>query len=79
MLNALRKIKKIWIQLGEFLGNIVGTVLLTIIYIVIIGPLKILSFVARKDFLRQKQKGDSYWIPAAKENVGSLQELELPF
>ena len=52
-----------WMAFARVLGHINTVILLTIMYILIIGPSWIVLRVLRKDPLRRKTaSGDSYWI-----------------
>ncbi len=78
-MKFLIALKNFWIKIGEILGNIIGPILLGIIYLIIIGPIWLISKIARKDFLAERMKSDSYWNNAHKENIDTLEELQLPF
>lgn len=78
-MNVFLKIKHYWIKFGELLGRIFGPIILAVIYLVFIGLTSLIAFLFRKDFLRFRQKGSSYWITPKKENLDSLSGMELPF
>lgn len=78
-MNTLRKIKDYWIKFGGLLGKIIGPIVLTVIYCIFIGLTSLIAFILRKDFLKERQKKLSYWINQKKENLDSLEGMELPF
>ncbi len=68
-----------WIKIGDILGLITSTLLLSFVYWIIIGVLAFLAFVLRRDFLNLRTKKKSYWRDAKKENIDHLDGLKLPF
>lgn len=79
-MKFLRKILGYWIRFGNFLGDIMAVVVLTIVYWLVVGPLAVLSWLFRADFLALRQKGDSFWqTPDESKNKHDLDLLKLPF
>lgn len=78
-MQFLVQIKNFWIKIGETLGNIMAPIILTVVYFIILGPISLIAWFTKKDFLNQKQKKSTYWIAAPQKNINSLDELELPF
>lgn len=51
-----------WMQFARMLGNVNTRVILTIGYVVLIGPARLITWLLRRDFLDLRQtKSDSYW------------------
>lgn len=74
-MNMIRKLYRGWIQFGNILGEIVSTLLLTIVYFSIVGILTLIAFIFRVDFLRLKKTTGSYWLDPQKEHM----DLKYPF
>lgn len=64
---------KIWVKFGEFIGNIISKVILTVVFFILIFPLGILLKATGKDFLRKNnfKKVNSYWIKR-EEQPGNI-------
>lgn len=77
-MKTINFLKCYWLKLGDALGTIFGSIILTGLYFLIIGPLHLISRVAKKDFLNQQPK-NSYWHTTKNENIYTLKQLELPF
>ncbi len=71
--------EKFLVKIGDVLGAVFGTVMLTVVYFLVIGPLRLFSLLAGKDFLGRNKIAESYWIIPEKKNTESLEELQLPF
>jgi hypothetical protein len=66
-------------DLGDFLGKIVTTIILSLVYFFGIGPLSILGFIVRKDFIgSRKRETNSYWIKP-KHLEPTLNNLKKPY
>ncbi|QFR48881.1 hypothetical protein FJR48_03755 [Sulfurimonas lithotrophica] len=54
----------IWIKVGEFIGNIISKVIMTVLYFGLFTPVSIILKVLGKDLLRKKMNNDesTYWI-----------------
>jgi hypothetical protein len=70
MLQTLKRLwKKVfgwWMTFAHFLGRVNTSILLTVMYVLIIGPSWIVVRVLRKDLLRRRLgSGTSYWIDKA--------------
>ena len=51
-----------WMAFAHALGFVNTMVLLTLAYLIIIGPIAIVLWFARRDFLERKlHRGSSYW------------------
>ena len=64
---------RIWVKFGEFIGNIISKVILTVVFFILIFPLGILLKATGKDFLRKNnfKKVNSYWIKR-EEQPGNI-------
>ena len=61
--NLLNPFNKLWMRFGILLGNIIGPIILGIIYFGMFTPYSIVMKVMGRDELRLKQKNNkSYWI-----------------
>lgn len=62
--NSLKLFYKVWIKFGDFMGNIISKVILTIVFYLLILPLGLVLRLTGKDFLRKHEfkKSDSYWV-----------------
>jgi len=60
---VLIPLEKYWGHLGEFLGKINTTILLTLVYLALMTPISVILKVFRVDLLRLKRnkRDDSYW------------------
>jgi hypothetical protein len=63
MKKFLSAIKRMWLLFAQMLGKVNAVLLLSIVYIVVIGLMSILARLLRKDLLRKKIDSDlaSYW------------------
>lgn len=52
-----------WMWFAFFLGSIIGPVILTLIYYVILTPIALIALLAKGNPLEKKTKEGSYWIP----------------
>ena len=58
----LKPIWRAWLKFAHFIGKVNTIILLTLFYAVIIGTVKIISFLGRKDLLDGRAGGQSsYW------------------
>jgi hypothetical protein len=66
---ALRRIYVIWMGVAFFLGFIVSSVLLAIIFYGMVTPIGLVARLAGKDFLdRGRSTGGSYWIIRSRDS-----------
>lgn len=68
-----------WIAFGNLLGMIMSAILLSILYFTMVAIIAIIAILFRKDFLRTKHEKHTYWLPAEKEHLHKLDELQFPF
>ncbi len=61
-MRFLKLLYKYWMKFAKVLGRIQTVILLFFIFFLVIGPIALISFICRKDFL-DKRSGDkeSYW------------------
>jgi len=52
---------KWWMAFARALGVVNATILLTIVYVVVIGAMSIISKILRKDLLAHRKLGGSFW------------------
>lgn len=62
-MSFFRTIKRMWLLFAQMLGKINTILLLSLVYIVIIGIMSLIVKLFRKDLLRKKMDYDqaSYW------------------
>ena len=67
--EALRPVEAAWMKLAHMLGWFNTRVLLSILFYVILTPLRFMIWVMRKDLLAQKLERHSlsYWQPRAED------------
>jgi len=58
-----RAVYKGWMAFGRVLGIVNATILLTVVYIVVIGPMSIASKILRKDLLTHCESSETFWKP----------------
>jgi hypothetical protein len=78
LLNAkiLTPLNKLWFKFGIFLGRIVSTIVMGIIFFFIITPIGIIMRIIGKDLLDLKfNKNKSYWI----EKTGPKSKMKNQF
>jgi Saxitoxin biosynthesis operon protein SxtJ len=68
------KLKRIWLSFAQKLGKANTIVLLTVIYLIVIGPMALIVRLLRKDPLRKKKnpKLATYWL----NRISSEQTVE---
>ena len=60
--GPLKPAWKAWLKFAHFIGKVNTMILLTFFYAVIIGIVKIITFLGRKDLLDERGKDpSSYW------------------
>ncbi len=52
-----------WMTLGIVLGGVVGTVILSVLYLILVTPIALLVNIFKGSPLVHKTKEGSYWIP----------------
>ena len=68
--KILTPLNKIWYKFGILLGNVVGPIVMGIIFFLIVTPTSIIMKLLGKDLLNlKKNNNDSYWIE--KNNLNS--------
>ena len=68
--KILTPLNKIWFKFGILLGNVVGPIVMGIIFFLIVTPTSIIMKILGKDLLHlKKNNNDSYWIE--KNNLNS--------
>ena len=63
MKNILRTIKRLWLEFAQMLGKINTILLLSIVYLVIVGFMSLIIRIFRKDFLQKKMSAEkeTFW------------------
>ena len=63
MKKLISRIKDGWMLFARTLGRVTTIILLTLVYLVIIGPMALLVKILRKDLLQKKKNATltSYW------------------
>lgn len=63
MKNIINRIKDVWLLFARTLGRISTVILLTLIYLLVIGPMALIAKILRKDLLQKKifSTKTSYW------------------
>ncbi|HON55806.1 MAG TPA: hypothetical protein PLM75_00160 [bacterium] len=51
-----------WKKIGEFIGHIMSTVLLSLIYILIVTPFAVSYKIFNKHFFRFNREYQTYWV-----------------
>jgi Saxitoxin biosynthesis operon protein SxtJ len=72
----LEPIKTIWLKVGNFLGMINGTILLTLVFIFILSPIALLLRLFKKQSLKTKRNKQSvsYWEEVSGRTMGSFNQ-----
>lgn len=62
-MRFMKKLYHAWLRFAQILGRINTAILLTIVYIVVVGPFALTIKILRKDLLQKKLKTSlpSYW------------------
>jgi len=63
MKKLISRVKDGWLLFARTLGRVNTIILLTLVYVVIIGPMALLVKILRKDLLQKKKNATltSYW------------------
>lgn len=73
MMKIGKTLYRWWMKFAHALAVVNTTVLLTIVYVFLIGPMSLAVWLLRKDFLRHRTKEDSsFWI--SREQVSHTLE-----
>lgn len=72
----LEPIRKIWLKIGDFLGMVTGTILLTVVFIFILTPIAFLPRLFKKQSLKTKKNKRlvSYWEEVSGRPMGSFNQ-----
>lgn len=72
----LEPIRKIWLKVGNFLGMVNGTILLTLVFIFILTPIAFLLRLFKKQGLKTKKNKQlvSYWEEVSDRAMGSFNQ-----
>lgn len=72
-LHVWRTLYNWWMKFAHVLAIVNTTVLLTVVYVVLIGPMSLVVWILRKDLLRHRSEGlPSFWQP--KEHTSTTLE-----
>ena len=67
--KILTPLNKIWFKFGILLGNVVGPIVMGIIFFLIVTPTSIIMKILGKDVLNlKKNNNNSYWIEKSNQN-----------
>ena len=67
--KILTPLNKIWFKFGILLGNVVGPIVMGIIFFLIVTPTSIIMKLLGKDLLNlKKNNNNSYWIEKSNQN-----------
>ena len=67
--KILTPLNKIWFKFGILLGNVVGPIVMGIIFFLIVTPTSIIMKILGKDLLNlKKNNNNSYWIEKSNQN-----------
>ena len=80
MNNFFHTIKRMWLLFAQMLGKVNAILLLSLVYIVVIGFMSLLVRLFRKDLLQKKMDFNraSYW-QARKTNEQTLDRYKFQF
>jgi len=72
----LEPIRKTWLKVGNFLGIVNGTILLTLVFIFILTPIALLLRLFKKQGLKTKKNKQlvSYWEDVSGRVMGSFNQ-----
>ena len=59
--NLGKTIYRWWMVFARALGVVNATILLTIVYLAVIGPMFLISKIIRKDLLSHRKNSGSFW------------------
>ncbi len=75
----LKLLYKYWMKFAKVLGRIQTVILLFLIFFLVIGPITLISFICRKDFLDKRfVDKESYWHHRPSDDPG-LESLKRQF
>jgi hypothetical protein len=74
MITALKKIWKIWLKIGEFLGNIVGTITLYIFYYTLFLIPGIYFSILKDKIGKNYTDNDTYFQEATDIHIHTLND-----
>lgn len=79
--RSLRWPHRAWMGLALVLGTVMGTVLLTLVFLLALTPLGWLARVSGRDFLRRKRSGaePTFWLPRDRSVRASRTDYERQF
>ena len=67
--KILTPFNKIWFKIGILLGNVISTIIMSIIFFLVVTPTSIIMKILKKDLLNLKKNNkNSYWIEKRKQN-----------
>jgi hypothetical protein len=78
----MRPLHRAWFWLGEFLGKVVGSVLLSLLFICFLTPLALLRRLFGKHAIETRfREGDrpTYWVEHGRQTAISAEDLERTF
>jgi len=80
MKKLISRIKDGWMLFARTLGRVTTIILLTLVYLVIIGPMALLAKMLRKDLLQKKKNSikTTYWLNRAT-NEPTLERHKFQF
>lgn len=72
----LEPMRMIWMKVGNFLGMVNGTILLTLVFIFILTPIALLLRLFKKQSLKTTKNAQvvSYWEDVSGRAMGSLNQ-----
>jgi len=72
----LEPMRTIWIKVGNFLGMVNGTILLTLVFIFVLTPIALLIRLFKKQSLKTTKNKQlvSYWEDVSGRAMGSLNQ-----
>ena len=72
----LEPIRKTWLKVGNFLGMVNGTILLTLVFVFILTPIALLLRLFKKQGLKTKKNKQlvSYWEDVSGRVMGSFNQ-----
>ena len=67
--KLLTPLNKLWFKFGIFLGNIIGPIIMGIIFFLVVTPTGLIMKILKKDLLKlKKNNSNTYWLEKDNSN-----------
>jgi len=80
MVSFFKKIKAWWMPIAKKIDKIQATVVLSILYFLVMGPISLLIYLFRGDLLKKRhRKKSSFWVKETHEPRNTLEGCQRQF